>query len=163
MLELEFLMRILVAGALAALLGLERESANRFAGLRTHIMVGIGSALFSVLGVMSVEVMKASENGSLGADPTRIIHSIALGIGFLGSGIVFVSRHDDRVHGLTTAASVWTTAAVGVAAAFAMYILAIGVTLLTLFVLRVLRIAEKKIDRRLDEREKAARERAEID
>lgn len=161
--ELEFLLRILVAAALAALLGLERESANRFAGLRTHIMVGIGSALFSILGIVSVDVMRSGEMNALGADPTRIIHSIALGIGFLGSGIVFVSSRDDRVHGLTTAASIWTTAAVGVASAFEMYLIAIGVTLLTLFVLRVLRIAEKKIDRRLDAREAAERERAELD
>jgi putative Mg2+ transporter-C (MgtC) family protein len=145
--ELEYLLRIFVAAGFAGLLGLERESARRFAGLRTHIIVGVGSALFSILGILSVAVVRTAGFETGNADPTRIIYAIALGIGFLGSGVVFVSRNDDQVHGLTTAASIWTTAAVGVACAFGLYVLAGGVTLLVLFVLRGLRIVEGMISR----------------
>jgi putative Mg2+ transporter-C (MgtC) family protein len=63
---------------------------------------------------------------------------VAIGIGFLGSGVIFVSRNEDRVHGLTTAASIWATAAIGIAAGLEHYVLAVGATILLLFVLRVL-------------------------
>jgi putative Mg2+ transporter-C (MgtC) family protein len=66
------------------------------------------------------------------------VQAVAIGIGFLGSGVIFVSRHEDRVHGLTTAASVWATAAIGIAAGLELYRLALGATLLLLLVLRVM-------------------------
>ncbi|MGH7579410.1 MAG: MgtC/SapB family protein, partial [Gemmatimonadales bacterium] len=72
------------------------------------------------------------------ADPIRAIQAVAIGIGFLGSGVIFVSRHEDRVQGLTTAASIWATAAIGIAAGLAHYVLAVGATALLLIVLHVL-------------------------
>ena len=104
--ELELLTRLLVAGALCGLLGWEREHARKSAGLRTHMLVGIGAALYTAIGQLAVTDMPAPDE-ALRTDPIRSVQAVAIGIGFLGSGVIFVSRHEDRVHGLTTAASVW--------------------------------------------------------
>lgn len=135
--ELQFLIRLLVAAALAALLGWEREHAHKAAGLRTHMLVGIAAALYTALAELAVADIAPDEAG-FQADPIRAVQAVAIGIGFLGSGMIFVSRHEDRVHGLTTAASVWATAAIGIAAGLGRYLLAVGATVLLLFVLRVL-------------------------
>lgn len=133
--ELNLLIRLLVAAVLAAVLGWERESARKAAGLRTHMLVGIAAALYTSISELAVsEIPPASEGFQ--ADPIRVIQAVAIGIGFLGSGVIFVSRQEDRVHGLTTAASVWATAAIGIAAGLEYYVLAVGATLLLLFVLR---------------------------
>jgi putative Mg2+ transporter-C (MgtC) family protein len=135
--ELELLIRLLIAAAFAGLLGWERESAHKPAGLRTHMLVGIAAALYTALAELAVSRIHPAAEG-FQADPIRAIQAVAIGIGFLGSGVIFVSRHEDRVHGLTTAASVWATAAIGIAAGLGHYRLAAGATLLLLFVLRVL-------------------------
>lgn len=135
--QLALLIRILAAGVLAALIGWERESANQSAGLRTHIIVGIASCLYTLLGSVAVQDYPVEE-ARLQVDPIRAIQAIAIGIGFLGSGIIFVNRNRDRVYGLTTAASVWATAAVGIAAGLGHYILAAGTTVLLLLSLHVL-------------------------
>jgi putative Mg2+ transporter-C (MgtC) family protein len=135
--ELQFLIRLLVAAALAAVLGWEREHARKSAGLRTHMLVGIAAALYTALAQLAVADLSPSENG-FQADPIRAIQAVAIGIGFLGSGVIFVSRHEDRVQGLTTAGSIWATAAIGIAAGLEHYVLAVGATILLLFVLRVL-------------------------
>ena len=135
--ELQFLIRLLVAAMLAAVLGWEREHARKAAGLRTHMLVGIAAALYTALAQLAVTDMWPSEEG-FKADPIRAIQAVAIGIGFLGSGVIFVSRHEDRVQGLTTAASIWATAAIGIAAGLEHYVLALGATVLLLFVLRVL-------------------------
>jgi len=134
-LELALLARLVLAGALAAVLGWERESAHKSAGLRTHMLVGIASALFTVLAELAVRDYPGSESG-LRADPIRVIQAVAIGVGFLGSGVIFVSKSGDAVLGLTTAGSIWATAAIGIAAALGYYILAVGATLLLLAVLR---------------------------
>jgi putative Mg2+ transporter-C (MgtC) family protein len=135
--ELSLFVRLLVAGALAGLLGWERERARKAAGLRTHMLVGIAAALYTSIGELAVSEIPPNSEG-FQADPIRAIQAIAIGIGFLGSGVIFVSRHEDRVHGLTTAASVWATAAIGVAAGLAHFLLALLATLLLLVVLRAL-------------------------
>jgi len=135
--EFQFLIRLLVAAALAAVLGWEREHARKSAGLRTHMLVGIAAALYTALAQLAVADISASQEG-FRADPIRAIQAVAIGIGFLGSGVIFVSRHEDRVQGLTTAASIWATAAIGIAAGLEHYVLAGGATILLLFVLRVL-------------------------
>jgi putative Mg2+ transporter-C (MgtC) family protein len=135
--ELELLIRLLIAAAFAGLLGWERESAHKPAGLRTHMLVGIAAALYTALAELAVSRIHPAAEG-FQADPIRAIQAVAIGIGFLGSGVIFVSRHEDRVRGLTTAASVWATAAIGIAAGLGHYRLAAGATLLLLFVLRVL-------------------------
>jgi putative Mg2+ transporter-C (MgtC) family protein len=133
--ELPLLLRLLVAGALAAALGWEREAAHKPAGLRTHMLVGIASALFTVLGELAVRDFPGQEGG-LRADPIRVIQAVAIGIGFLGSGVIFVAKSGEHVLGLTTAASIWATAAIGIAAGLGHYVLAIGGTVLLLLVLR---------------------------
>jgi putative Mg2+ transporter-C (MgtC) family protein len=133
--ELQLLVRLLVAAALAGTLGWERESARKAAGLRTHMLVGIAAALYTSIGQLSVQDM-AAQSENFQADPIRAIQAVAIGIGFLGSGVIFMSRTEDRVYGLTTAASVWATAAIGIAAGLGHYILAVGATVLLLLVLR---------------------------
>jgi putative Mg2+ transporter-C (MgtC) family protein len=134
-LELALLVRLVVAGALSAMLGWERESAHKSAGLRTHMLVGIASALFTVLAELAVREYPG-EPGGLRADPIRVIQAVAIGVGFLGSGVIFVSKSGESVLGLTTAGSIWATAAIGIAAGLGYYILAVGATLLLLVVLR---------------------------
>jgi putative Mg2+ transporter-C (MgtC) family protein len=134
-LELALLVRLLVAGVLAALLGWEREAAHKSAGLRTHMSVGIASALFTVLGDLAVRDFPVGENG-LRSDPIRVIQAVAIGIGFLGSGVIFVAKDGEHVQGLTTAASIWATAAIGIAAGLGHYVIAVGSTVLLLLVLR---------------------------
>jgi putative Mg2+ transporter-C (MgtC) family protein len=124
--------RLVEAALLAGVLGWERERAGKSAGLRTHMLVGIAAALYTGLAeVASVEL------GAGRSDPIRAIQAVAMGIGFLGGGIIFVNRND-RVEGLTTAASIWATAAMGVAAGLGHFRLAAGVTVLLAIVLHVL-------------------------
>jgi putative Mg2+ transporter-C (MgtC) family protein len=134
-LELSLLVRLVLAGLLAAVLGWEREAAHKPAGLRTHMLVGIASALFTVLAELAVRDYPGQEGG-LRADPIRVIQAVAIGVGFLGSGVIFVRKDQESVEGLTTAGSVWATAAIGMAAGLGYYILAVGATLLLLVVLR---------------------------
>jgi putative Mg2+ transporter-C (MgtC) family protein len=134
-LELALLVRLVLAAALAAVLGWERESARKSAGLRTHMLVGIASALFTVLAELAVQ-NHPGEQGGIRADPIRVIQAVAIGVGFLGSGVIFVSKSGESVLGLTTAGSIWATAAIGIAAGLGYYILAVGATLLLLAVLR---------------------------
>jgi putative Mg2+ transporter-C (MgtC) family protein len=131
------LFRVMLAGLFSAALGWERERAGKPAGFRTHIIVGMAAALFVITGIMTVEEQLLS-GATVNLDPTRTIHAIAVGIGFLGGGVVFVSRRTDRVEGLTTAASVWATAGVGAATGYGLYLLATGTTVLLLIVLRKL-------------------------
>jgi putative Mg2+ transporter-C (MgtC) family protein len=107
--EIHLLIRLLVAGVLAAMLGWERERARKAAGLRTHMLVGIAAALYTAIAELAVLDIPPNSEG-FQADPIRAVQAVAIGIGFLGSGVIFVSRHEDRVRGLTTAASIWATA-----------------------------------------------------
>jgi putative Mg2+ transporter-C (MgtC) family protein len=138
--ELLLLARLIVAGALAAVLGWEREAAHKSAGLRTHMLVGIASALFTVLAELAVSDYPG---GAMRSDPIRVIQAVAIGIGFLGSGVIFVAKSGEHVLGLTTAASIWATAAVGIATGLGHYLLAGGATLLLLVVLRFMARFEK--------------------
>lgn len=133
--ELALLVRLLAAAALAAALGWERERARKSAGLRTHMLVGVASALYTVLGELAVLSYPGGESG-LRSDPVRVIQAVAIGVGFLGSGVIFVSKTGESVRGLTTAASIWATAATGIAVGLGHYVLALGATVLLLFVLR---------------------------
>jgi putative Mg2+ transporter-C (MgtC) family protein len=99
-----------LAFVLCALIGLEREASNKSAGLRTHTLVGFGAALFTLVGAWGFS-SSIAPGGTV--DPTRIAAQVVSGIGFIGGGVIFVRR--DAVKGLTTAATVWLTAAVGMA------------------------------------------------
>ena len=132
--EALLLARLVVAGVLAGLLGWERERSGKNAGLRTHILVGMASALFMALSE-AILLRSGSAPDAVRLDLLRTVQAVATGIGFLGAGVIFVKHEVDRVKGLTTAASVWATSAVGLAAGAGLYVLSAGSTLLLFFVL----------------------------
>lgn len=126
------------SAALGAVLGLEREIARKPAGLRTHILVSVASTLFVLLGLDLVDEFRDQVGGSVRSDPIRVIQAIVIGVSFLGAGTIMRDRDDGRVEGLTTAASILVTAAVGIAVALDRAALAAGVALglaATIFVL----------------------------
>lgn len=133
------LIRILFSVGLGSMIGLERELTNKYAGLRTHILVCLGSCIFTVL---SVYAFPAAVYGSHG-DPARIAAQILTGIGFIGGGTVL--RHGSAVYGLTSAATLWVTASIGMACGAGMYDLAVISTLLSVVVLVIIRLFEKKV------------------
>ena len=135
--EALLLLRVVVAGALAAVVGWEREHAGKSAGFRTHILVCMAAALYTAIGTMEFNDATARPDG-LRADPIRVIQTVTLGIGFLGSGVIRPARDSEEVVGLTTAASIWATAAVGIAVGFGHFVLAAGATLLLALVLHLL-------------------------
>ena len=123
--EVEIVLRLLLATLLGGLIGYQRERAAKPAGLRTHILICIGSALFTV----------ASLQGFGGAaDPARIAAGIVAGIGFLGAGAI-LHREGGLVGGLTTAATIWVVAAIGLAAGAGLYVIAGVTTAIVLVVL----------------------------
>ena len=133
------MLRLLVALALGAIVGLERERQERAAGLRTVTMVSLGSCLFTIVGAY----------GFPNTDPSRVAAQIVTGIGFLGAGTIFLRK--DLVRGLTTAATIWAVAAIGMAAGTARYFEAAFTTLLILAVLMVLKPIEKRFFKRPSE------------
>lgn len=125
---LQLLIRLLVAGALGALIGYERELHAKGAGVRTHVLVALGAALFMII----------SQHGFAGAerfDAARVAAGVVTGIGFLGGGIIMKKNH---VSGLTTAAGLWVTGAIGMGAGCGLYVMAGACTFLVLFCLEVL-------------------------
>lgn len=125
-------MRLMLALVLGGVVGWERQRHKRAAGLRTHILVAVGCATFTLLGL---EMAK----GDAGSDASsRIVQGVATGIGFLGAGTILKLDNEQRIKGLTTAAGVWTTAALGVAAGAGRLILALVLALLTLVTLALL-------------------------
>jgi putative Mg2+ transporter-C (MgtC) family protein len=137
MTDLQILLRLTVALALSGAIGWEREASGKSAGLRTHMFVGMGAALFVALGGLLMRDFQ-DFGESVRFDPIRLIEAIVSAIGFLGAGTIFVAQGKDRVTGLTTAASLWATAAIGIAVGLEHYVLAIGSTVLVLVVLRLL-------------------------
>ena len=110
----DIVVRLLAAAVLGGLVGLEREASDQSAGLRTHIAVALGAALFGVISTLGfVEFDRARAETVLQADVTRVASNVVLGVGFLGAGVIF--RHRNTVKNLTTAASLWVVAAVGLA------------------------------------------------
>ena len=134
----ELLLRVLVAGVLTGILGWERQSAGKPAGFRTLLLVGMAACLFVVAGEAAAVTYPAGSS-SLRIEPFQLIQAVALGVGFLGSGVVFLTKDGTHVSGLTTAASIWATAAIGLTVGFGRYFLAAGTTVLMLVALRVLR------------------------
>jgi putative Mg2+ transporter-C (MgtC) family protein len=135
--DLELTTRLALAALLGGILGLEREWHHKPAGLRTNILIALGSALFTL---MSID-LAADGKG----DPTRVASQIVTGIGFLGAGAIM--RHNASVQGLTTAAAIWVNAAIGVACGGGEYHLAFIATGVTLVVLLLLPPLEKWFDR----------------
>lgn len=138
--DLELLARLGLAAVLAALIGIERESRDQPAGLRTHVLVSVGAALFTLVSAYAFTDFRSSgaEGTQTVVDPTRISAQIVTGVGFLGAGAII--RQGLSVRGLTTAAALWISAAVGMASGAGYYLGAVATTLLVLAALIGLRI-----------------------
>lgn len=130
----EIILRLVLASILGGLIGLDRESTNRPAGLRTHILVSIGSALMMLVSV---------DNSKYGADSSRIAAQVVSGIGFLGAGTIM--RTGTNIEGLTTAASLWVCAGIGLATGNGYYLGAVVTTLIVLYFLRNSKTFEKTL------------------
>jgi len=128
-------LRLLVALVLGGLLGYERESVGASAGLRTHMLVSLGSALFVLIPLQA---------GMHIQDLSRVLQGVTAGIGFLGAGAILKQADKNDIHGLTTAASVWLTAAIGVAAGMGREATAIVSAVFAVIVLSILRRATKR-------------------
>lgn len=137
LLQLEALLRLVLATLIGAVIGYERETKGHPAGIRTQALVAMGACLFSLIGIIVVPA-----NG----DPTRIAAQVATGIGFIGAGAIL--RNDHAVHGLTTASTVWASAALGCAVAFGLYLVAVVAMVLGLFMLLVVGRMEDQIKKR---------------
>jgi putative Mg2+ transporter-C (MgtC) family protein len=122
------IVRLLVATVFGALIGLEREYHAKEAGVRTHLLVALGSCLFMILSIYGFDAFLDNDNVSY--DPSRIASQVVTGIGFIGAGTIIL--HKQAVRGLTTAAGVWVTAAIGLACGNGMYILAAVTTVTVL-------------------------------
>jgi putative Mg2+ transporter-C (MgtC) family protein len=142
----EALLRLALAAVLGGAIGVERELREREAGLRTHLLVSLGSALFTIVSAYGFHAFLASGQSVVRADPTRIAAQIVTGIGFLGAGAII--RQGLSVRGLTTAATLWVVAAVGLASGAGYYSAAAITTGLVLIALYPLRIAAYRVLRR---------------
>ncbi|GAB3373826.1 MgtC/SapB family protein [Massilia agri] len=128
-------LRLLVAVALGGMLGYERESVGASAGLRTHMLVSLGSALFVL-----IPLQAGMEIGDL----SRVLQGVTAGIGFIGAGAILKHTQKDDIKGVTTAASVWLTAAIGIAAGMGREATAVLSALFALAILAILRLETKK-------------------
>jgi putative Mg2+ transporter-C (MgtC) family protein len=132
-LQAQVVFHLLLAALLSALIGVDRERSGRPAGLRTHMLVGVGACLLTALSMYAFP----------GGDSARVAANIVVGIGFLGAGTI-IQRSDD-VHNLTTAASIWATAAVGMAVGAGAWLLACAATVLVWSILTLLHRLEPRI------------------
>ncbi len=135
---LEIIKRIICAFVLGAIIGLEREKKRRSAGLRTHILVCMGSSLVMLVSLYMYELFR----DKVPLDPARIAAGVITGIGFLGAGTII--RSQEGIRGLTTAASIWISSAIGLAVGCGFYEAGLIVTLLAFLTLSSLKTIEKK-------------------
>jgi putative Mg2+ transporter-C (MgtC) family protein len=134
---MNLVLRLLLAAGLGAAIGLEREYRRKPAGLRTNILIAVGSALFTLISI---------QLGTAGHTPDRIASTIVTGMGFIGGGAIL--RNRNTVHGMTTAATVWVNAAIGMAVGAGEFSIATAATAVTLIVLAVLPPIETYFERR---------------
>lgn len=141
--EITILIRLIVVSMLAGVLGWERESAGKAAGLRTHILVGVACVIFIAVGqFMAVSFKQYGDHVRF--DAAGLVGAIVTGISFLGAGMIFFKRGSRDVKGLTTAAGILTTAGIGILVGLDRYFLAIGSTAIVYFVLRFVSIFEER-------------------
>jgi putative Mg2+ transporter-C (MgtC) family protein len=134
----ELALRIFVAAALGGLIGAERESGDQAAGLRTHISISVGACLFGLISAYGFQEFVTTRAATVyQVDVTRVASQIVIGVGFLGGGAIL--KDGNNVKGLTTAASIWVCAAVGLGCALGMYFLTITTTVVLLSVLVLLK------------------------
>jgi putative Mg2+ transporter-C (MgtC) family protein len=146
------LLRLGLAAILGGAIGFERELRDREAGFRTHMLVCVGAALFTIVSAYGFRDFLASGDPVIRADPTRIAAQIVTGIGFLGAGAII--RQGLSIRGLTTAATLWVSAAIGIAAGAGYYSGAVLATAITLLALWPLRMAGRRLVDRLRPEEK---------
>ena len=139
----QILLRLAVALLLGAVVGFEREQKEHAAGLRTLALVSLGCALFTIISAYGFLELLTIPHTTL--DPTRIASYIVAGIGFLGGGTIFLSRQNEKVKGLTTAATIWVIAAVGIACGVGMLLEALVTTGMVLVILFLLPLGEKVV------------------
>ena len=141
--ELELILRLVLAVVLGGVIGYNRSRHNKPAGLRTMALISLGSAAFTLIGIEAVVQLSELQNGaesltsgissSINLDSSRIIAGIVGGVGFLGAGSIIQSR--GRVQGMTSAASIWVTATIGVSVGLGLYLLATTITFIAFLVL----------------------------
>ena len=143
--ELIFIGRLMLAMVLGGIIGLERELKNHSAGFRTHIIVTVGSCIFMLVSVSMPVIITAMPNGTVNnVDPSRIAAQVVSGIGFLGAGAIIQAK-GRRIHGLTTAASLWVVAAIGLAVGAGLYLTSIIATIMLLIILTSFSRLESKL------------------
>ena len=142
---LDATLRILAAVVVGSLIGLDRELRNKPAGLRTHILISLAAALFTLI-TFELHQQFAGEGGTKTADPVRIIEAVTAGVAFLAAGAIIQSR--GNVHGLTTGANMWLAGALGVACGAGYYFLAFIGTVFAIIVLVVLGKLEARLSRK---------------
>jgi len=146
--NLDFLIRLIFAVVLGFALGLERELTNKYAGLRTHILVCLGACVFTLMSIYGFPTFAAGDNVIIDQatgvrDTARIAAQIVTGIGFIGAGTVL--RNGPMVFGLTTAATLWIAASIGMACGAGMFDVAVISTVLSVVVLTIIRAFEKRV------------------
>jgi putative Mg2+ transporter-C (MgtC) family protein len=145
--QLQQLGTVALAGGLGAIVGFEREFADKPAGLRTHMLVCAAVAMLTLLGKNIVTSFQTIDGYQINSDPLRLVQAIVIGISFLGAGTI-IHRQDRGVEGLTTAASVLLTAGIGIAVAVDQIVFAVGTSLLTVVILWSIGWIEKRCLRR---------------
>jgi putative Mg2+ transporter-C (MgtC) family protein len=123
---LEMLLRLFLAAALGAAVGFERERHGKAAGLRDHTLITVGAALFTIASIFGF---------GAGVDPSRVAAGVVAGVGFIGAGVIF--RGGEGVAGITTAASIWVAAAIGLAAGAGLYLISAAATAITVGILLI--------------------------
>jgi putative Mg2+ transporter-C (MgtC) family protein len=140
---LDLLLRLVLAAALGGVIGLNREWEQKPAGLRTHALVGLGSALFALAGLLlAVEGPVQDETA-----PSRILQGLVAGVGFIGGGAILRREHQGSIEGLTTATSIWIVAAVGVASGLGMWRSALAAVLIAFVILTVGLVVDRLLGR----------------
>jgi putative Mg2+ transporter-C (MgtC) family protein len=142
----EIVARLTVAAVLGAVVGLERESSGQDAGFRTHLLLALGAALFGVVSIGAFDAFITDQPTNSQVDVTRIASYVAAGVGFIGGGVIL--KHAGAVRGITTATSLWTAAAVGLAAGVGFWVGALTATVLALVALALLKPLSDWIGRR---------------
>ena len=140
--EIDLIIRLIIATIFGGIVGWERQADKKPAGLRTHMLVSLGSALFTIVSFADFEAFRG-----LNIDPTRIAAGIVTGIGFLGAGAILQSKGE--IKGLTTAASVWIVAAIGMTCGFGGFVLAGTASVITVIILYIMDIVERKFGSRI--------------
>ncbi len=154
--QIDSAVRLAIAAGFGLLIGIEREIREHAAGLRTHILVCVGACLFTIVSAFGFDAVGGD---LLRSDPTRVASNIVTGVGFLGAGAIL--REGLSVRGLTTAASLWMVAAIGMAVGVGMYFasgFAVVITLVSLWVLRPLRRRLRAVGDRSDDSYEGQRE-----